>query len=413
MMIHFLYNKIRRCLKSQHLLCRVILKPAVRIATMLYISFNNIITCFKKGSRFIAWFYPSLKKYVGNNLDNTECRILLLWDFRSQPYSVGDLLVLQEIAAILCFQYKVAKADICFLVEKSEPARPSFREIGINKSNYLRNIANLIPVSLAGKNIEDLHFFNNHNHFEKFIADNIHRYHIWPSQFHYCIREDLNIISIKKIIDFFNKNKYIPELAFKSWLIEWADIFLKENAYPKVPLVIQLRNAGTYNQFRNAQIDIWIEALRFFENKLPIQFLLIGSYGEVDQRIRGLSNVIVAKDSHTTVDQDLALIQQGAAFLGMCSGPCMAAIFNTKPYSIFNLCINKEFMAFGVEHPRGEYRFSFANADQKCHRGNETLELIVSEIHRLFLIAKDRYWTTVSHNICQESSNIEQHLQLR
>ena len=47
--------------------------------------------------------------------------------------------------------------------------------------------------------------------------------------------------------------------------------------------------------------------------------------------------MIVAKDHHTVVAEDLALISTSAIHMGASSGPASMAWFNDKPYLVVNI----------------------------------------------------------------------------
>ena len=343
---------------------------------------------------FWVWLFPGLL-FLLRQAPPSEKRILAIWDFRSQPYSIGDLLILQEISLALCHRYGVSSVDVCLLAEPHEPSRPSFSALNVNSNNYMEFIVSLIPVILAGRHIAELHFFDSHVKLERYIADNTYRYHIWPSGLKYATRKDLNHLSFVFLTEFYKKYQFLPSLAFRPALIDWAKSFLGRHAVPNVPIVVQLRNAGEYNPFRNSKMDSWIELFRYCEERFPVRFIIICAKAEVDERLRYLSNVIVAKDFDTTIDQDLALIQCAAAYMGMSSGPSTVASFGSKPYSIINAYFD-DLPANVVTKYSWGGSFAFANEHQRLLRGAETPELLKDEFFRLFSAIDVMSWQLLS-----------------
>ncbi len=103
----------------------------------------------------------------------------------------------------------------------------------------------------------------------------------------------------------------------------------------------------------------------------------------MDDRLRTLPNVVIAKDHDTTLDQDLALIYCAPAFMGAPSGPSTVAYFRDKPYSILNShlggllpCLEK--------HSWG-YSWNFAKKNQRLVTSEiETKQLLIDEFKILY-----------------------------
>lgn len=340
--------------------------------------------------KLLGWVFPRL--YVSaRGRTGAAKRVLAIWDFRSQPYSIGDLILLQEVTLALCQEHQVSSADICFLAEPDEPSRPSFSALNVNAGNFKEFVASLVPVILAGEHIADFHLFDSHLALEKYVADNADKYHIWPAGLTYLNRTDLNYLSFAYLTDFYEKHGHVPSLTFRPALVDWARSFLARHVMPNIPIIVQLRNAGQYNPFRNSNVDAWVEFFQYCEDRFPVRFVVIGSKAEVDARLRSLSNVVIAKDFDTSVDQDLALIQCAAAFMGASSGPSTVAFWGSRPYSLVNAWVDDLLARIIVKHSWG-VSFAFANEYQRLVTSRETPELLIAEFSRLFSVIDATEW---------------------
>ncbi|HEX8136026.1 MAG TPA: hypothetical protein VF544_00405 [Pyrinomonadaceae bacterium] len=331
----------------------------------------------------MSWVFPE-SRFLLRPVPSDRKRVLAIWDFRSQPYSIGDLLLLQESALILCHQHGVDKIDVCLLAEPDEPSRPSFKDLNVNSSNYMGFIVSLLPVLLAESHIGELHLFDSHAALENYIGNNAHRYYIWPTADIYLNRKDLGFLALLFLAEFYEKHGYVPPLTFRPALVDKASSFIAQHVSPAVPFVVQLRNVDTYNTFRNSVIESWLELFRYCENRFPVRFIVICSKAEVDDRLRHFGNVIIAKDFDTTVDLDLALIQSAAAYMGMSSGPSTVAFLGNKPYSMLNTWVEPGwFDKVVIKQPWG-FSFIFSHEHQRCIAGHETPEVLIDEFSRLF-----------------------------
>lgn len=106
-------------------------------------------------------------------------------------------------------------------------------------------------------------------------------------------------------------------------------------------------------------------------------FVMIGEKEEIDPRFRGFSNVLIAKDYSTTIEQDLALIQAGIMFLGTTSGPATMALFSDKPYVIYGFQTVYEKLETGQQMP-------WATLLQKLVWGQETTEKLITDFEWLY-----------------------------
>lgn len=366
--------------------------PKIRVKLRIRTRIKAFVKTLQLSINLLSWLYCK-PCFTSNARHSSQKRILTIWDFRSQPYSIGDLLILQEVALILCHQHNVNLVDVCILAERFQPARPSFVSLNVNSHNYKELIISLFPVILTGQHIGAIYFFDSHCYLEKYVVDNIHRYCVWPTGYLYATMEDLNLLSLTFICEFYKKYNFIPYLSFRTELVNWAKLFIKQHISPMIPIVIQLRNAKGYNPSRNSNIDAWLEFFQYCENRFPVTFIIICAKSEVEEQLRSLSNILIAKDFDTTIDQDLALIYCAAAYMGMSSGPSTVAVFTSKPYSIFKAHLDSYPNDLRVKHQWGE-NFVFSNEHQRWISGIETSPILIDEFSRLLSIIDVPFWQT-------------------
>jgi hypothetical protein len=93
--------------------------------------------------------------------------------------------------------------------------------------------------------------------------------------------------------------------------------------------------------------------------------------------------VLLAKDFHTGLEQDLSLIQTSIFHMGASSGMGQMAVFNSKPYLITNTDAKPNLYKDMVQE-EGFMRFFFAGPLQRFATGLETTELLITEFARIW-----------------------------
>jgi hypothetical protein len=122
---------------------------------------------------------------------------------------------------------------------------------------------------------------------------------------------------------------------------------------------------------------------------------------EVDDRLRQFPNVIIAKDYHTSIEQELALIQTAVFHMGAPSGLVSMAVFNSKPYLVVKWNIVPHHYRALVRED-GFLRLCFAHPQQRCAVGVETPELLITEFARM--------WEAVHGSSWQPPVSVEENL---
>lgn len=337
-----------------------------------------------KGYRYFtrpaSWADLALRKKL-RPVAPYEKRILAVWDFRTQPYAIGNMLWFHVATQILCLTHKVGKVDICVLCEpdKAKSADPSIKEI--NPHNYDYYLTSLLPVVFVNSMLGSLLLFDVRGHLEEFVAKNIAHYHVWPSFRVYGTEEFLGRRIERMVLEFYRKFRSVPYLSCRPVTVDWARWFIGDKVLPAVPIVVALRNNPIHKPHRNSNIDAWIEFFDYCQAQFPVKFVVVCAVDEIDTRLHSLPNVVVAKDFHTTVEQDLALIQASAAFMGGPSGPLVMAVFNKKPYVIVNFQKNEDVSL--VDRPNIS-KYIFAQEHQRLVVRPDTASVLIEEFSRLF-----------------------------
>jgi hypothetical protein len=99
--------------------------------------------------------------------------------------------------------------------------------------------------------------------------------------------------------------------------------------------------------------------------------------------MREMPNVVLAKDQHTSLEQDLGLIEACSIHMGPSSGPGTIALFNRKPFCMFGFDVNLALLK-GFIQEEHRIRYFFSTPEQYWIRQTETLELLIQEFEYLW-----------------------------
>ena len=344
---------------------------------------------------FLAWLIPALGELLLPKPAN-ERRLLVIYDLYSQPFSVGDILVVQEASLVLREMHCVDTVDFAIVYDPKHPAQPGFPFAGFTEHNALFNLASILPVAQVNQHLGSLFVFNSHRHLERFIVDNTERYVVWPSGWKYASREYLIKTVFEDLLyNHFKEHGSIPHLSCRPFLVDWAKAFYSEHVYPQVPVSVNIRNNNAFQTHRNAQMECWLAFFEYCETRYPAKFVIICARIEVDDRLRRCANVIIAKDYQTGVEQDLSLIHGSALHMGSDSGPACMAIFSDKPYLAVNTAMKLNYFSNPAVFQRddqGLRRFSFSGPLQRFAAGAETTELLIRQFAHMWAAVDLQRW---------------------
>jgi hypothetical protein len=348
----------------------------------------------KKSSRFfhlikgkLNWIIPALK-LLSRDYSKKDKRLLLIWDLSVSPYAIGELLVLYEMSQILRFTHKIDKIDLAFVCD---PKNPAGDYPGVTPENFYTKLPNLVSTIFINPHLGNFFIFDSNKNLEKFIIDNIRSYVVWPDFKKYISKNYPDLDNFDFIQKFYIEHGFIPKLDYRELSLKWAYEFYSANIFPKIPVVVHLRNVpqiGSDGKIRNADMEEWIKFFKSAEKKFKkIKFILIGSKKEIDPKFRNLKNLIIAKDYDTTAEQDLILAATSAIYLGTASGPMCVAWFSKKPYTIFrNSDIGND---TAPNHPMN---YSFSNKTQILNWEPETEAKITKQFSDILKNIDEEEW---------------------
>jgi hypothetical protein len=134
---------------------------------------------------FLYWLFPAMGKLFSKRPRN---RLLVIYDISCQPFSIGDILVIQEASLVLRNQNHLDKVDFAMVYDPLHPASRDPAFAGINKQNATFHLASVLPVAQVNQHLGSLFAFDSHEHLERFITDNIDSYHtVWPPAWKYSM----------------------------------------------------------------------------------------------------------------------------------------------------------------------------------------------------------------------------------
>ncbi len=330
------------------------------------------------------WVFQSITSFQ-RNPGTRPRRLLAIYDLTSQPFSIGDILVVQEASLVVRETYGLDVVDFALVYDPINPAvncDPSFARI--NSENGLYHLASVLPVAQVNPYHGSMFVFNSHQQLYRFIADNSCRYRIWPSAWRFAMRKYLYHHVFNDLLhDHFETHGSVPELSCRPVMIDWAKRFFREHASPHIPVTVQFRRNKSISTTRNLDVDCWLEFFHHCESRYSVKFVIVCALSEVDERLRSCPNAVIAKDHGTNIEQDLALIQGAAMHMGACSGPGAIAIFNKKPYLLLNS------FAHQVGHDdmipdEGFWKYTFATPYQRYAEPPTTMDLLTTQFARMW-----------------------------
>jgi hypothetical protein len=319
----------------------------------------------------------------GFHKDAGGSRLLLIYDFSSQPFSVGDILVFQEASLVMRQLHGLGLVDIALVYDPARPVVNHSAFAHIRPENFLFHLSSILPAAQVNPYLGSLLLFDSHRRLESYVADNIEDYYVWPSLGDYASRDYLFYFCFKRLFaDFHIRHGALPKLHSRPAVSAWASQFLREHVAGDIPVSVQLRR-NQANSARNSDYDEWSRFFRHCHSRYPVKFIVICAPSEIDPAMRELPNVVLAKDLHTSLEQDLGLIEVSRMHMGASSGPGTMAIFNDKPYCMFGFDIGP-LLKDVITQEEQRMRFFFSGREQYWLPQTETLELLIQEFEYLW-----------------------------
>lgn len=337
----------------------------------------------KRLAVFLSWLIPSFYNIVFKK-QNKERRLLVIYDFSSQPFSIGDILMVQEAALVLRDNEGLDLVDFALVCDPKNAVADKRAHGSITENNYIYHLSSVLPAAQVNQHLGSCFVFNSHKQLQCFIEDNFDSYHVWPSAWQFASKKYLYYDIFNNLLyNYYQKHKTIPHLSCRPLFIEWAGAFFSQHVLPDVPVSVQIRNNNRFGKNRNTNIEEWLNFFQYCDGKYPVKFVIVCALSEIDDRLRHHRNVLLAKDFHTGLEQDLSLIQTSIFHMGAGSGMATMAIFNLKPYLITNTNVITHYYR-GMIQDEEFLRFSFASPLQRFTIGLESTEQLITEFARMW-----------------------------
>ena len=310
-------------------------------------------------------------------------RLLVIYDFASQPFSIGDILMYQEASLVLRKERQIDRVDFAVTYDPANPVVPDPAFSAIGPENFLSHLTTVLQAAQVNPHLGSLFLFDSHENIEKFVSRHLDTYTVWPPLQRYVNREYLYYHIFNDVLfSHFRKFGSLPSLASRLPVRAWARKFIDEHVATGVAVTVQLRR-NPANPARNSDYEAWRTFFRGCQDRYPVKFVVICARHEMDASLGDLSNVEFAKDHYTSVEQDLALIEMGSMHMGASSGPGVMAIFGKKPYCFFNTDMQLDLYK-GVIQEGNSSRLFFSSPKQRFIRSRESADILMSEFDRMW-----------------------------
>lgn len=299
-------------------------------------------------------------------------KLLGLWDLTKESFTLGGMLNLIVEVQCRAETHPATAIDICLLWDDAHPlpggittpTTPDMTLLAPENWQASAVVASMMEI----EGISDFYTAGSLAQVRTFVQKNGGTYDIWPTAADDETHLDHEYPSTLNIQNFFRKHGYIPRIKFSPGTVERARAFLRDLVEPRRHVIVHAKSDPPAYGERDTGIEEWVEFIRNRSHDLETVFVAIGS-DDVEE-IRKLPNVIVARDSGNDLPRDLALIQIGATFTGLASGPAQLAILGDRPYAVFKpIHVHPEFMQNELGDQPG---FPFATKNQHFFRVNPT-----------------------------------------
>ena len=241
----------------------------------------------------------------------------MTYDLRTQPYAVGDVLVMQEWALL-----QDCPIDFQFVFDPTRTV-PNQRYI----TDHSARLERLLPLGWCNPNVRSV----------SVVADS---------------KQETGYLYYDLMAEF-AKHERLPNL-------QWCPV-------PRGDYVsVQIRQ-NPHDTERNSVLPAWVEFLATTDDSFVV-------FGDLD----GIPDLPNVRKSRGPIVNDLLTLAGARAHLGASSGPATLAWFNSQPFTVFHTTMTEGWCA-GYEHNGGRGRFSWS-ADRQTHLiETETVESIRRE----------------------------------
>jgi hypothetical protein len=321
----------------------------------------------------------------------SEPRLLGIYHFQEHGGYLGDMIEYLAILNMLRIEKGLAKVDICYVDDPSNPNQPVTRARVENVPGYK---ALMLELRVLLPEVGAVFHFGSDRDFEKFFSSHYRRYTCWPtySYFHTWPSriDDYNLVpdwghpypnTYVPVERFFKAHGKIPKLSCPPAALDWARAFVRAHVGSAVPIAAQIR-VNTDAPLRNTDIEAWKEFFRRMEPHTEFKFVVLCRKEEVIPELRALRNIVYAKDHGSGALEDLALIQV-----------CHLSMFPDAGFATFpwfsglpTISFAKEMYEFAQRRMLDEHGtgLRFLNRFQRRHFGGYGVEVLEKEFWSLW-----------------------------
>lgn len=325
--------------------------------------------------------------HPGGTAPEAGRRLLAVYDLSAQPYSIGDVLTHVMGSLIEAEAQGLDRVDYAFISDPTRPpVDPVMRSL-IREDNRHFHLMSILPVVQLSPRLGSVHVFDSFRGLGTFLDATSGSHFLWPSRADLEAGRYMYYEILKAVHRRHGQGDGPPRFRFNPDLIQWARSLFQVHAPGKLPVTVNLRNNPRFHAERNSNLPAWKAFFDQVADRVPVTFFITCAATEVTPELRACRNVIFAKDLHTNLVQDLALIQHSAFHIGASSGPATMCLFDTRPYHFFNSDVLPHLAHYGgalVTTPEGDLRFAFSLDLQRFGTEPETTETILARFQEIW-----------------------------
>jgi len=231
--------------------------------------------------------------------------------------------------SILRFIFKIDKfqrnIDLCFINDNSKKSKFE------NNNKTYDWKKTIMDTSMANPHINSTFYFRSASEFNAFYRNNKSSYLIWPP-LTFSIPYDNRMI-----MDFHEKNKFIPHLALPKEILTKIYMFYENKIYPSKPIVINIRNNLKRGIARNSKINEIYSFLKYYEKNKSYKFIITCNRQEFPSEFCKFKHVFFSKDYFDGIEYDLGLIDTSYISIFPSSGTAIFAYVSGIPFIQYGL----------------------------------------------------------------------------
>jgi hypothetical protein len=315
-------------------------------------------------------------------------RQLAVYDCALQP-TLGEFCIFLQASLSLSAHLGIEDVDLCLVNDPSLIRNRDFAPLMTNDGALRAKIFELLPMTQLHPNIRSIIVVDR-------IQDAVDLARRTEKPYKSCWRPCEALASGKymyysdlTLLDQLHHGKQVvPRLRARPPVADWAKQFLSEHCAGGIPVTVNLRSNPTHCVNRNMDARVWRNFFDQTASRHAATFFLLGAASEDFSLFRGCRNAVVTKDWHTSVEQDLALIEYAGLHIGCCSGPSIHPLFiDDKPTLIVRSDVVPDLPNYHGsmmwDDTGTHLLFSFGSPNYRSTARPETVEFLTAEFDRM------------------------------